>query len=62
MPPADPSLSRQEAARRMSYLASLVRQWDFAYYVLDAPEVSDFDYDQAYRELAALEERFPDHL
>ncbi len=62
MPPADPSLSRQEAARRMSYLASLVRQWDFAYYVLDAPEVSDFDYDQAYRELAALEERFPDHM
>ncbi|MDA8373260.1 MAG: NAD-dependent DNA ligase LigA [Actinomycetota bacterium] len=60
MPPADPSLSRQEAARRMSYLASLVRQWDFAYYVLDAPEVSDYDYDQAYRELAELEQRFPD--
>ncbi len=45
--------------QRMRYLESVIRQWDFAYYVLDAPEVSDFDYDLAYRELVQLEARYP---
>ncbi len=44
----------------MRYLESLIRQWDFAYYVLDSPEVSDFDYDTIYRELLDLETRYPE--
>ena len=45
--------------KRMRYLESLIRQWDLSYYVLDAPEVSDFDYDEVYRELAHLEATNP---
>ena len=45
--------------KRMRYLESLIRQWDLSYYVLDAPEVSDFDYDEVYRELAHLEAMNP---
>ena len=55
-----PSENLDQAPKRMRYLESLIRQWDFAYYVLDSPEVSDFDYDAIYRELADLEMRYPE--
>ena len=46
---------RQLAAR----LAAQIRQWDHEYYVLDAPSVPDAEYDRVFRELSALEARYP---
>jgi DNA ligase (NAD+) len=49
-----------EPARRRA--AELRRQLDhhgYLYYVKDAPEISDFEYDRLFRELVELEERFP---
>lgn len=41
-------------------LVDQLNQWAHAYYVLDAPLVPDSEYDKHYRELTALEEKFPD--
>ncbi len=50
-----------ETARlRMEELARLVEHHRFQYYVLDAPDISDAAFDELYRELIALEEKFPD--
>ncbi len=40
-------------------LVSTIAQLDYHYYVLDAPTVSDSDYDGLYRQLVDLETQFP---
>nr|WP_230684792.1 hypothetical protein [Cellulomonas sp. JZ18] len=49
-----------EARHRWSELAASIEADQFAYYVRDAPTSSDADYDARIRELAALEDRYPD--
>ncbi|WP_246036920.1 NAD-dependent DNA ligase LigA [Cellulomonas telluris] len=49
-----------EARHRWSELAASIEADQFAYYVRDAPTSSDADYDVRMRELAALEDRYPD--
>jgi DNA ligase (NAD+) len=44
---------------RWAELAEQIRDHQFAYYVRDAPTVSDGEYDVLLRRLAAIEERFP---
>ena len=41
--------------QRISDLRSQLNEWSHQYYVLDAPTVSDYDYDMALRELEQLE-------
>ena len=53
-------MTREEAARRIEALRKRIRHYDYAYYVLDNPEISDAEYDQLFNELKALEARFPD--
>ena len=48
-----------EARHRWSDLADEIRGHQFAYYVRDAPTVSDAQYDALLRELEALEEEHP---
>ena len=48
-----------EAKVRHARLAEEIRQHDRAYYVLAQPTISDFNYDQLYRELQELEKQFP---
>jgi DNA ligase (NAD+) len=48
------------AFARHAALAQAIRQHDHAYYVLAQPTVSDFAYDQLYRELQELERQFPE--
>lgn len=43
----------------MKELVRLIQKYDYSYYVLDEPEVSDSAYDKLYRELVALEEAHP---
>ncbi len=47
------------ARQRWEELARVLRDAQFAYYVRDAPTMSDGEFDRLLRELDALEERFP---
>lgn len=40
-------------------LRSLIARYDYEYYVLDAPTISDSEYDGLYRQLVELEKQFP---
>jgi len=46
--------------RRVKELRRLLRRHDHLYYVLAAPEISDFEYDQIFQELQRLEEAHPE--
>ncbi|HMA47307.1 MAG TPA: hypothetical protein VKP11_08920, partial [Frankiaceae bacterium] len=50
-----PAVLRERAGE----LARELDEHAYRYYVLDAPTVSDAEYDELMRELAALEERYP---
>ncbi|MGH7776676.1 MAG: NAD-dependent DNA ligase LigA [Candidatus Dormibacterales bacterium] len=47
-------------ANRLEGLRERIRAWDHAYYVLDAPQVSDAEYDAAFLELRQAEEEHPE--
>ena len=47
------------AARRAATLREQLQEHDYRYYVLDAPTVSDAEYDALFRELQALEAEHP---
>lgn len=49
-----------DAAARAADLRARIDRANYAYYVLDAPEISDAEYDLLFRELQTLEERYPD--
>ncbi len=51
---------RQNAEDRVKELCTLLEYHNKHYYQLDAPEISDAEYDALFRELAALEERYPE--
>ncbi|MGA7052795.1 MAG: NAD-dependent DNA ligase LigA [Mycobacterium sp.] len=55
---ADPVPS--EVRRQWRALADEVREHQFRYYVRDAPIISDAEFDQMLRRLAALEEQYPE--
>ena len=50
----------EDAQKRVDDLVYELNQYSHEYYVLDAPTVSDAEYDQLYRELLNLEEAFPE--
>jgi DNA ligase (NAD+) len=54
------SLPPEEAARRVDELHAQLRDAAYRYYVLSDPDVSDAEYDERMRELAALEDEYPD--
>ncbi|MBC7291361.1 MAG: NAD-dependent DNA ligase LigA, partial [Actinotalea sp.] len=56
--PADVGLDEAGARHRWEELAATVREHQFAYYVRDAPTVSDAEYDAVLRRLAALEDHY----
>ncbi|MCB1800878.1 MAG: NAD-dependent DNA ligase LigA [Gammaproteobacteria bacterium] len=53
-------MTKTAAAARLAELRSLIAQYDYQYYVLDAPEVPDSEYDRLFRELRELESAHPD--
>jgi DNA ligase (NAD+) len=57
---AGAGMTEERAAERVAELRTAIKHHDYLYYVRDSPEVSDEAYDALYRELQALEERFPD--
>jgi DNA ligase (NAD+) len=48
-----------DVARRADELRRQIERANHAYYVLDAPEISDAEYDRFFRELQALEDAHP---
>jgi len=50
----------REAQLRVEELRSEINTHDYRYYVLDAPTISDAEYDALMHELRALESRFPE--
>ncbi len=53
-------MTRTQAAERIHELREKIRHHDYLYYVKDAPEVSDDQYDRLFRELKELEEAHPE--
>ena len=49
-------------AERARYLRTELEMHNFQYYVLDAPKISDDEYDRLFRELQALEAEQPNLL
>src|SRR5919109_1247294 len=47
-------------AERVEELRKLLREANYRYYVLDAPTLSDAEYDRHFRELSELEEKHPE--
>ncbi len=48
--------------KRIEELRELIRKYDYHYYVLDQPLVSDAEYDRLFRELKELEEKYPQFI
>ena len=53
-------MEKQEAQRRLAELREQVRYHSRKYYTEDDPEISDFEYDQLYRQLETLEGEYPE--
>lgn len=53
-------MSMQEAALALQQLKQRIAEYDYHYYVLDAPLVSDSEYDGLYRQLVEIEQQYPD--
>ncbi|HEX2254202.1 MAG TPA: NAD-dependent DNA ligase LigA [Thermoanaerobaculia bacterium] len=53
-------MEREAAAERIHVLRQQIRHHDYLYYVRDAPEIADAEYDRLFRELVALEEEHPE--
>jgi DNA ligase (NAD+) len=56
----DPEAAPADARRRHADLSLDITEADHRYYVLDAPTISDIEYDTKMRELRALEEQYSD--
>lgn len=50
----------EKAKERLDYLKKELAKHNYAYYVLDAPLISDREYDLLMQELLALEEKYPE--
>ncbi len=58
--PVRSDLTEDEASRRVLDLRHQIEYHNYRYYVQDDPEVTDAEFDALYRELKALEEKFPE--
>ena len=54
------SIKFEAAKERVEELVQILNQYSHEYYVLDAPTISDREYDVLYRELVELENEFPE--
>jgi DNA ligase (NAD+) len=53
-------MDKKTAAKKIEKLREEIRHHDHLYYVLDKPEISDQAYDKLYKELAGLEQEYPE--
>ena len=50
-----------EIKERIKELVDLINKASYEYYVLDNPTITDQEYDDAYKELLTLEEKYPEY-
>lgn len=55
-------MNRSDAQKRIEELSELLNKYSYQYYVLDNPEISDYDFDMLMQELKGLEEQFPEFI
>jgi len=55
-----PSSSNQDVITQISTLRDLIRHHEYCYYVLDAPEIPDVEYDKLIKQLQNLELTHPE--
>jgi DNA ligase (NAD+) len=55
-------MNKQKIAEYIEELRRKIRYHDYLYYVLNQPEISDYEYDKLYRELKELEEKYPEFI
>ncbi len=53
-------MASKQIEQRVRKLRELINYHNYRYYVLDSPEISDAEYDQLFRELVELEEKYPE--
>ncbi|MCS7230829.1 MAG: NAD-dependent DNA ligase LigA [Elusimicrobiota bacterium] len=54
--------NKQKILERIKELREKIKYHDYRYYVLNQPEISDYEYDKLYRELKELEEKYPEFV
>ncbi len=54
-------MNEEQAKQRIKELTQLINDYDYHYYVLAQPKVTDYEYDMLMKELIELEQKFP-HL
>ncbi|HEV2037027.1 MAG TPA: hypothetical protein VGQ96_00350, partial [Candidatus Eremiobacteraceae bacterium] len=54
------STGTDRTAKRVAELRELLDRYNYEYYVLDSPTISDAEWDTLFRELASLEEQHPE--
>ncbi len=55
-------MNRSDAQKRIGELSELLEKYSYQYYVLDNPDISDYDFDMLMQELKGLEEQFPEFI
>ncbi len=55
-------VDKQKVLSRIKELRELIKYHDYRYYVLNQPEISDYEYDKLYKELKELEEQYPEFI
>lgn len=55
-------MNRSDAHKRIWELSELLEKYSYQYYVLDNPDISDYDFDMLMQELKGLEEQFPEFI
>jgi DNA ligase (NAD+) len=53
-------MTKEEAQKKIEELSEEIEQHNHKYYVLDAPVISDYEFDQLLEELIQIEKTFPD--
>ena len=55
-------MDKLSAMKKIQELSEIIDKYSYQYYVLDNPEISDYDFDMLMQELKALEEKFPEFI
>lgn len=53
-------MDKLSAERRIGELSDIIENHSYKYYVLDNPDISDYDFDMLMQELKSLEEQYPE--
>jgi len=53
-------MKESSAKKRMEKLVRQINEYDYKYYILAQPEISDYEYDMLMKELEQLEDEFPE--